>query len=223
MSKGDELIVKILRGDGDVGVLSNDLLKEFGRDYPLDRLAKLLESKNEAAITAGVWIASELGGYAAPYIQKIASFLGHSSPHVRIDAIDSILTSSTTKDAQIIASAILHLDDAHSAVRWKSILFLVQQSKDLLAAALDFFKRNGGRDVHVKGLSLIISDVDEIRRNAAAYMNDEYPILRKYGVAAAARIAQEDSSLLKLALRSPDPELQEFAKSVANISDVDLS
>jgi hypothetical protein len=225
MAKGDQLIAQILLGDAPdkrAGRIANDLLREFGRGYPLDRLAKLLENKNEEVVKTGVWIASELGAAAAPFLHKIATFLDHSNPHVRLDAIDSILTCSTRKDEQIIASVILHLDDTHSGVRWKSILFLVQQSEDLLGAALNFFNRNGGYDVHVKGLSLLTSNTDEIRRKAAAYMNDENHVLRKYGVAVAARIAQADSSLLKLALQSQDLELKDFAESVVNIYEINL-
>lgn len=222
MAKGDELIAKILRGDGDVGVLANDLLREFGRGYPLGQLAKLLDSKNEEARHLGVWVASELGSSAAPFVHKIATFLDHPDARIRIDAIDSVLTCSTANDDKVVAGAILHLNDSHAGVRWKSMLFLVQQSDDLLLAALDFFKRQGGHDVHVKGLGLLTSDTGEIRRKAATYMNDEDSILRKYGVAAAARIAREDRSLLKSALLSPDEELKEFAISVAKINGINL-
>ncbi len=210
MGKGDELIARVIRGDKDAELSANNLLAEFQRGYPIDRLATLLESETEEVVKTGVWIASELGGKAAPHLKRIAALLSHPHPHVRFFAIDSVLTCATVADGKIAADVVLLLGDKDSAVRWKALVFLVQAPQALLNAALACLSQSNDRSAHLVGLRLLASSDSEIRRTAGSYLDSEDDILKRYGTVAAVRVAREDTSLLNRALLSADSELRQF-------------
>ena len=64
VGRGDELLGRLLSGEGGDGGLENDLLNELHDGFPITKVRLLLSSTNEKAVGAGVWVASELGAAA---------------------------------------------------------------------------------------------------------------------------------------------------------------
>src|SRR5947207_14485923 len=66
-----------------VGVFTNDLLREFHRGYPLENLRPFLLSQNHDVATIGAWIASELGEKGIASLNDGFYLLGHPERQVR--------------------------------------------------------------------------------------------------------------------------------------------
>src|SRR5689334_16854459 len=113
MKKADRLIeaIKADPASADDGLLANDLLREFQMGYPIENLRSLLSSRDDRIVRTGAFIASELGNSAVPLLADVTRLLTHPTRTVRADAICSVLTCSTGKDEDAIASVVAMLDD----------------------------------------------------------------------------------------------------------------
>lgn len=73
--------------DTDDGVIANDLLAAFWRDYPIENLRRLFVP---TTLDAAAFLASELGQKVRPLLREVAELLEDGTPRVRGDAISAI-------------------------------------------------------------------------------------------------------------------------------------
>jgi hypothetical protein len=99
------------KGDG------NELLNQFLRGYPLDKLRLLLNHQHEEVVATGIWIASELGHEAAAFVNDAVAALQHPNNRIRYFALDVIaLGTRDQKDAEFF-QIVKRLEDSDVAVR----------------------------------------------------------------------------------------------------------
>ena len=214
LTKADRLLQELERGP-ESGTLTNDLLDQFHRGYPIENLRGLLLTHDERLLKAGIWIASELGTKCRPLCKEISALLTHPNFYVRFFVIDCVLSTLHEDNDELILRVACLLDDPNAVVRRKVMDFLARIPIEKLSHVLqipEFSKL--GRE-HKEGIETIVSDaqsLDKIRQ----FILCDHPILRKYGASAAARIYKSQPDLLNLALESDDEDLRIFSNGVIN-------
>jgi hypothetical protein len=93
------------------GRLSNDLLDEFCRGFPVENLKLLIDSNLLGARGTAAFIATELGLKASPLLKDIAKLLDMPTPRARYDALETLWKCSTYRDGWAIGAVLRCLDD----------------------------------------------------------------------------------------------------------------
>jgi hypothetical protein len=211
MKKGDKIVQEIISNPEDEG-LPNELLREFQKGYPIENLRILMQYEDEQISKSAVWIASELGDKCCLFIEDIISFLSHRMKYIRFFAIDCILSCSVQDDGTGIAKAISLLEDTESSVRWKALHFLSRVTITHLEKGMAYYKSKHRDSLHTSGIQLLIDATNKKHEDIMVLLNNEIPLLRKYGVAAAARIFDYNPEFLRIAFKSNDLDIKEFAE-----------
>lgn len=203
----DRLMEQVCAGDTDLAAY--ELLKEFYAGYPLDRLLRLLHSKEESVAVAGAWIASELAAQVTPLVRELSSMLNHPSETVRFWVLDALLDSTTAEHGEAVAGAVMSIRDLDEGVRWKALNFLARASREQLAASLPHL-----RDAAVAALTtwlLTSEDTDRDEHEVVARLEDNDALTRLFAAAAAARASAQTVVPLEDAAGLTDPEVRSFA------------
>ena len=213
MDHAQEIMDQIMNepDDSNIGVLANELSKEFSRGCSVDRLRPLLLSKNNNVAEIGIWVTSELGRGAAPLLDDVVTLLRHPGKNVRFFAIDSVLSCATEWNKLEVASVIPLLNDAEAAVRWKAMDFLSRASREQLQGALDYLNTTEPQSVHVHELEWLLGEGGSNPGEIMSFIQSQEALLRKYGVVAAARMSQRNSEPLSYAASTADPDIKQFA------------
>jgi hypothetical protein len=132
---GDRVLARVLAGKWGSGI-GNELLKEFSRGYPVERLSKLLESDDEGVIEHGVWLASELGAGARPILSELLPLYEYPNRRIKYYAIELALTAATEQDGEVIAQAVRLIRDPEQPVRRAAFELLTRADAARLAASL---------------------------------------------------------------------------------------
>jgi hypothetical protein len=124
------------------------------------------------------------------------------------------MTTIRPEDGGAIELVLKLIDDPEPAVRRTVIKFLAVVPDSVLAAAR---VHEGDADADVaRGLRLVVDAVLEQDPEAiAAGLADHEGRVRRYAVAAAARLASRDGRLLAQAIQSDDPDVSKFAAARA--------
>jgi hypothetical protein len=201
----------LLAGRDHHGGVANDLLDAVHAGYPVERLRPLLMSEDDTAIGAGMFILSELGGYAAPLLADAALLLTHRSRRVRASALDIVSDCATTQDGAILAQAVLLSDDPESGVQWKALRFLTALESPLLEAA------RAALPERFRALVLWLLDTDVGAANPEemrTLLRDPDPLQRRFAAVALAR-SRNRAAFLAMADEITDPPIKMFIRSQA--------
>lgn len=215
--RGDQLIEQILEGGdrSDPGTLANELLTEFWRGYPIERLRPLLRHADDDVVEAGAFLAQELVGLIGPVIDDVGLLLDHRSPDVRFDAIGAVL-DNVTDDGETLAHAMLKVRDDADSVRWKAMRFAALADQRQLEAALPHLGEAAPAFAE-SGLLLGEAAAADHRQIVRTGLSHGDPIARRWAAAAAARLA--DHELLSEAAGSADREIADFgAEELASLN-----
>lgn len=202
---------------GEEGRAANDLLREVARGYPAQNLSRLIHSDRAAAVASGAFVVSELGVHAVQIIGEVDFLLGHPLRDVRFDALDAALVAASAEHRAILAKAVMLVDDADRAVRWKAVRFLANTTPDQLTAAAPYLK-----DRHVADLVawLVSAGSDPASLpDIPSRLRDPDKATRMFAAAAAARMAATSRQGLEDAAASDDPDVRSFAEGEIEMLD----
>ena len=208
--KADSLLAKLLNGEDPDGQLSNDLLVQFQRGYPLHQLRHLLGSENKDAVRIGAWIAAELGSSARPLFAEVVELLRHSYINVKLWALESLTAMAGEGDGVAVNQALDLLENSVSSIRWKVMEFLSLVRYSALRAAFLITpaeERKRKSDLQLLIDSAASGDAQTVSRQLLSHD----PVTRRYAAAAAARLAECNADPLQKAVNSADPEIKQFA------------
>jgi len=211
----DKLMDRIITSpeSPDAGRLTNDLLTQFHRGFPLENIRRLLSSPNQDLVGIAVWIASELGPKGKPILGDIAPLLAHPSKRIRFFAVDCVLTWAGPPNAVELGSTIKLLNDPEQAVRWKVMQFLSRATKDQLQSGLSYLEIMEPQSRTVAGLRWLLSSSSTNPDVVMAALQAQDDLMRKYGAVAAVRISTTKSEPLRYAASLADPDVKDFADS----------
>ena len=196
-----------------VGVLANELLREFHLGYPLADLETLLKNNDQDVVATAAWITSELGERCRPLLVDVLPLLAHPMPRIRFLALDCLFWA-LPKDGCYIARAIGLLDDPETSIRRKVLNVLFHFSRQQLEAAYHCVGEHGLNASMSGGLSWLLSGdaLDPVEVNRALASPD--PLFRRFGAAAAARIHKVHKEPLISASQGDDLDISLFAKRI---------
>jgi hypothetical protein len=193
------------------GVLTNNLLTEFHRGYPLESLRSFLRSDNTELVRIGAWIASELGKKGKPLLNDVSPLVQHPDGIVRFTVIDCFLLWSDPSKRAELASVVGLVEDPESRVRWKAMDFLSRASREQLSAALSYLEETSPQSKNIQGLRLLLGSGPDIPKEATAAVQGQDGLMRKYGVVLARRVAEINRDPLLYAASVDDPDVKDFA------------
>jgi hypothetical protein len=197
-----------------VGVLANELLREFQRGYPLDDLQKLLQETDEHLVATAVWITSELGVGCRPLLPKVVSLLTHPQKRIRFFALDCLFWTLPENGCDL-ARAIRLLNDPEDGIRRKALDLLFRISREQIKAAYLCPQTETLDPSHREGLGWLLSSDSLEFDKIEGLLKSEDTASRKFGVIAAAHARRVYPELLVFASTIDDADVREFAKHVA--------
>ncbi len=201
-----------------VGVVANDLLREYHRGYPLENLRPLLVHDDPSVVKTGAFIASELGAKGSPLLSDIVRLVGHPEKSVIFDVIDCVLLWATPSNKSELASVVTLLSDPESGVRWKAMDFLSRASAEQLGAALSFLEGKEPNSVNVRGLRWLVGSHASVPQDVKTVLQSQEEVLRKYGVVAASRMYRTSPEPLAYAASLNDPDVKHFADTTIELT-----
>jgi hypothetical protein len=219
MNRADQLLQALLEGrEGqELGLIANDLLREFQAGLSLERLRQLLRGDEDRVVRTAVWIASELGRSARPLVDDVARLLGHREGTVRYWAIDSLLTTTDERNGPEIAAVLALHGDPDQAVREKVMDFLSRCSLDQVRAALATIEAAPAASELAAPLAWIASAVTPTPGAIAAALASESAAERRAGAAAIFRRDDLDAGSIELARASPDEDIRAYVAREARL------
>lgn len=197
-------------GPDERGALITDLLREFHRGCPLRCLRPLLLSDDNDVVTAGAFIAAELGAAAKPLLPDVVALLVHPAKWVRSDAIDVVLVCATGSDGSAIAAVLPLVEDTERGVRFKALAFLARASGDQLQAALGHLMAAEPASRHLVPLRWFTNLSPRDSAQVTNALDGSDALLRKYAGAAAVRISGYAIAPLLCAARNGDEDVSGF-------------
>lgn len=197
-----------------VGVLANELLREFQLGYPLEDLRELLRDTDEHLLATAVWITSELGAECRPLLPNVVPLLAHSLKRIRFFALDCVFWTPPQHGCDL-ARAVRLLNDPEDGVRWKVLDLLFRISTEQLKGAFLCPQAEILEPSHRDGLGWLLSGDSLDFGNIKGLLKSSDAALRKFGVVAAARERRVYPELVVFASTIDDTDVREFAKHVA--------
>jgi hypothetical protein len=185
----DEMIERLLglsSDDAEGGMIANELLAAFWRDYPIENLRRLFVP---AAIGYAAFLASELGRKVRPLLREVTELLEDGTPLVRGDAIEAIAQCATWEDGWAIAKIVKMLGDPHEGVRWTACNALRYMESSQVLAGLEYLRANEPTSI-VASFKNSFLDLRRPGRAIAALeklLTHEDPVARHFGAAMAVR------------------------------------
>jgi hypothetical protein len=194
------------------GKISNDLLTEFSRGYPIENLKRLIYSELLSARGTAAFISTELGVRAAPVLRDIASLLEMPTPRARYDALESLWMCATFKDGWAIGAVLQCLDDPWPGVRWGAINAVRIADRRALLAGCKYLKTKYPESVYSKFGSAFLRIERGKIEVLESLLAHEDSITRRFavGLAARPRLVVDEARLL-MASGSSNEEISELA------------
>jgi len=192
-----------------VGTLSNELLREFQRGYPLDDLRQLLKSNDEQLVAIAAWITSELGVNCRPLLPDVVPLLTHPMQRIRYWALDSLFWTLPENGCDL-ARAFKLLGDSEEGIRRKVLDLLFRLSIEQIEAAYLCKEEVLPLSVH-DGLGWLLSADSLVPEKVESVLRGTDPVLREVGVVAAARLRKAHPEPLLYASTMDDAAAREFA------------
>jgi hypothetical protein len=196
-----------------VGTLSNELLREFHRGYPLDDLRQLLKSNDEQLVAIAAWITSELGANCRPLLPDVVPLLTHPMQRIRYWALDSLFWTLPQNGCDL-AHAVRLLRDSEEGIRRKVLDLLFRLSNEQIEAAYQC-KQEGVLESSLRdGLGWLLSADSLVPTKVESVLRGRDSTLRKFGAVAAARLRKTHAEPLLYASTMDDADAREFAARV---------
>jgi hypothetical protein len=210
-TRGDELLARVLSGDEWSSGISNDLLNEFFRGYPIEKLVTLLRNDNEKVVQSGAWIASELARDARPILRDLIPLFDYPNAKVRYSCVETALTAATDEDGEVMGNAVSRIIDDERAVRRMAFELMARADHSPLAAGVPYVK-----DPQIAGLLEWVLEVESEARDddeIASRLRKPDGLGRVFAVVAAARVYGRNSHYLQLGVSLDESEAQSLAAS----------
>jgi hypothetical protein len=188
-----------------------ELLNEYFRGSPIETLRVLLSSSDDRLVGEATWIASELPELGKPLLKDVRGLLGHQSKKVRFWAVLCVLLWADSSNGCELASAIPLVDDIEKGVRWQAMGFLSMTSREQLQAALAQLRAENANSPYICELGWLLGPEGGDPVQITAALQDPDSRRRKFGAAAAFRIAKTAIEPLRYAASADDPEIAQFA------------
>jgi hypothetical protein len=195
---------------GQIGSISNELLRAFHRGYPLDELGRMLESADNDVIAIAIWITSELGKGCKPLLPKVVPLLDNPLRRVRFWALDCLLWLSPEKGCDI-ARGLAMIGDPEPGIRRKVLDLLSRLSTGQLEAALKCSDENASASDKANGLRWLLSEDAFLGDRIMHALKTSNGNVRKYAAVAAARFIEHDREPLRFAATVDDPDIVKFS------------
>jgi hypothetical protein len=212
LTRCDSLLRRILDGEAkdDNGKLLAELLKGLFEGYPIEELRILLRHSDPFIVECGVWLASELGGRARPIFADLVPLLRFTSPWVRSEVLICLLVCADPfSDGQVLATGTSLIVDPEQSVRWHACEFLMRASFEQLRAAIPFLDE--AQPEVSFGLRWLLSPEASSDDAVTQMLGHASPILRRFGVVAAARLFPVSEVPFDHARQSPHEEIRLYA------------
>jgi hypothetical protein len=208
-----DLISKILKNPRDNEAVEN-LLGHIQESSNIAPLNELIKSKDNDVVDVGTWIASELGIVAAPLIGELIRLFTLNNRSISFNVLDCIVSCSQSIDLEYILAGLEQLDSPDSSVVWKAQMLLISLDLNTLGALEKLPVVQKFRSISAKGLNLVLRSTSQLPiTEVIEAIGNSNEIFRRYGVVAAVKLSDRDSSPLHSALTSDDLFVREFANS----------
>ena len=190
----------------DDGKASNSLLDQFFRGFPICFLSELLRHPKEQVIASALFIADELGTRGAPVLDDVIAHTAHSNPRIRRSARGAI-SCLCGGDAIAYLHVCRGVFDPDLHCRRLAMLLMMRATdarlSDCLRATGDATADRELRD----GLAMLLGESSRDPLAVQAWLLDQNPLIRRFGLIAAGRLFQSHPHLLDTAAKSCDEEV----------------
>lgn len=222
LSHEEQLIEKLAANpeQADKDGSTYNLLQAYFKGFPTETLGPLITHANPLVRNSALWIASELGKSAMPLVPDVVAVLSElEEPSARYYALDVLMICSYGEYAREFLHIVHALEDVNQVIRVRAMFLLSNAGEERLMSGIEFVDTHTDRgEVHKQGLTALHRngslDVSEV----ASLIENESPLLRKYGAILAKRRFDQAPELLARAALQEDPDIRKFAQRVIDDS-----
>lgn len=195
----------------------NELLSLFLKGLPLSELRSLLRHRNERVIAGALFITEELGAKAGSLLDDVIILAHHSNPRIRGSAYGAIGRCISDGPADAFIHIVLGINDTDAVCRRVSMIWMIRAPDEWLSVANRLLGSSQSNAGVIEGLNMLLGESARDGRTVKSWVLSESAFIRKIGVIASGRLADEDIIPLELAAQSQDIEIRECAIGYLNL------
>ena len=216
-SSGKKLIQELLSNPDkfDNDGKAYQLLQDYFEGYPIETLRRLLQSDNQMVIRSAIWIASELGKEAYILVPEVRPLVHSSNRFIRYYAIEILMVCSFADYAQDFIHVVRAIESDDEVISCLSMDLVSRADAPRINSVVPLLSTTKkANKQHIVGLSRLIKSETLDSQEIVAMLNDEDPILRKYGAIIASKIYDKHPEVIADGASSSDPVISKFCKDV---------
>ncbi len=204
-SRAQKLLEHLATGQPDTkGTISNRLLSQLWRGFPIDRLKVLLRSEEGEARKNGIWLVSELGVKGNPLLDEVKRLLNDTEAFVRYYAVNSLICIAPEDNPQLTFTVACMIDDPDKSVQLSVMNFLSRSSQHRLSIVHSYLQECPNHETFSVGLELIC--IGSIKFDKSLFSTNV--VLRRCYVVALAR--QNNRAQMQDFIQDNDPAIHHF-------------
>jgi hypothetical protein len=200
------------------------LLQNLNAGEEVDVLLLLINSNSNEVSEIGTWIASEIGARSVSIMENLVLLLSSPNSNIVFNILDCLTSCSNSTSAKNLVLGLEKLASKHGNLVWKAQMFLWSLSDESVLSALEYMIAHDQQLNHLRGLKLIYQThkgIPHLLISEALQSTDQ--IFQAYAVVCAALISSQNIEPMRLAIRSENPVVKEFAESAIRIGLVQYS
>jgi hypothetical protein len=213
--RGEELIER-LRAEpenfNDAGT-GYALLQEYFGGFPVKTLSPLLKDHDPQIRRAAIWIASELGRDAESLLEDAVPLVYDDDRYIQYHALEVVTVCASGASAGEFVHVFRSLEAGDEVVRRHAMRLASTATTSQIEASLRVLEPSGSSNViHSRVLPRLLPNEPQDAGQIMAMIEDEEPLVRRYGAILARRVYDESPDLLHGAARAEDVEIRNFAE-----------
>jgi len=188
------------------------LLEAYFGGLPIETLRPLLRNHDKRIQFEAVWVASELGYNAHSLVDDIISLLHEDDLDVQNQSLEIIMACSVANKIEYFVHVVRALQHYDENIRNTAMRLVSNANNAQLEVSIrsDEFSDN----LHKRGLQHLLQ-IDTLSFGQVLnLLNDENPLLKRYGAMATKKLYQKFPTLIESAISSDDADIRQFILGV---------
>ena len=189
-----------------------ELLQEYFCGFSLKTLHPLLTHQDKLVQRGAVWIASELGIKARSLIHDTVPLVYCGDRYIQFYALEVVIVCSVEEDVDEFVHVVRAMQNADEVIRIQAMYLMSNADSSQLEAGVRLLEssKDASDKLHRQGLSSLLNQELLNAEEVEKMIDDEEPLIRKYGAMALKRLAPKFPELVIHAISSTDADVHKF-------------
>ena len=195
-----------------------ELLQEYFGGMSLESMLPLLCNSDRLVRRAGIWMASELARDACSLIHDVIPLTTDNDQYIRYHAFESVMLCSVGPNVAEFVHVVKGLEDKDDKIR-AHVMFLISNANSLqIETVCQSYERLGRSGPHHKTGLTLLSMTSLEPGKVLTMINDNEPLIRRYGAVAARRLVRLCPDLIEGAILTSDTDIRKYLQKILSLA-----